>query len=552
MSRFLNRLLSCLCILALALPAGGALAEFSPRLDALRQQDELTIELTGSFDALEKLSKQSLETVNGWLAPLKVTAWGKLSGGVTAAQVTSGDEELLSVVQRRTEDGVVTSFAPSGNAYLTGDHQPNALSLLTGTEWHLFDPLEIPALYTQLAHSLYPILEGKTTAKAKKAQTRVKNAAVSPSYIDYVFKADVLNEAWPEILSAILPSFQTALADQPQRSAELEAVLEDISFVGECRFKRMLDSNKDDMGMQFTGQVEYRGEQRKVTIYGGYTKHKGGYISIKMPQVKGKNDLTLQFSLALTHNKPGLRVIEADVVYKRIKDGVKEDRKATVLLRNTVKNGDENWTGKITVTETEKKNKITYAYFPDLIFTDAGLSGRIAVQRKEGSRTAMKASVKISVAPGAKPVGDAAEDARDLRDMTVAKAHTAVLAELPSLSAVVIRLMASLPEAERVLLTHELRTDDWMSMPEEEPAQTDAAEDEADDGEADQDAPGTDGKSSGWQDADDDEEWPGEQAGDPASEAEHENDQNGQDEGDWFGDDWFGNEDAGTQGADQE
>ncbi len=179
MHRNLKRFLACLCAVMLTFSCTGALAEFSSRLDALRQKDSVIVELTGKYTALNKLSKKSLETVNGWLSTLKATAQGQLGGLVTSVSVTSDGEEILSIVSQKQENGTVTEFKPSGNAYLTGDNQPSALSLLTGKETHLFDPLEIPQLYEKLAKALYPVLEGKTTAKPKKARTTVKNAAGS-------------------------------------------------------------------------------------------------------------------------------------------------------------------------------------------------------------------------------------------------------------------------------------------------------------------------------------------------------------------------------------
>ena len=49
--------------------------------------------------------------------------------------------------------------------------------------------------------------------------------------------------------------------------------------------------------------------------------------------------------------------------------------------------------------------------------------------------------------------------------MDEAAARAQVLAEMTPLSRVFLRLMAALPDDERVLLTHDLRTDAWMNGP---------------------------------------------------------------------------------------
>ena len=53
----------------------------------------------------------------------------------------------------------------------------------------------------------------------------------------------------------------------------------------------------------------------------------------------------------------------------------------------------------------------------------------------------------------------------DLRGLDEETARARTLGELTPLSRAFFRLMAALPETERTLLTHELRTDAWMNGP---------------------------------------------------------------------------------------
>lgn len=584
MRRSMKRFLGLALALLLALSSTGALAEFSPRLNALKEKEGMTIEITGTYDNWGKLSKQSLETVNGWLAPLKLSVSGRLGGAMAAASVTRNDVEVLSVVSRAQEEDTVTAFSPSGNSYLTGAGQKTPLALLTGEEAHLFDPLEIPALYEKLAKALYPVLESKTTAKPKKARTTVKNAAASTNYVDYVFKAGALNEAWPEILSAVQPVLDEALADQPGRRAEIEKLLQEVTFSGECRFKRLLDKDKADMGLQFTGTAARGEDTRKVTVFGGYTADKGGYLSVKLPQVKGKNNLTFQLSVSATKNKTGAaRSLKVDASYSRAYNGEKEAATVNGTLKNAVKNSDEKWTGKLTVTQTKDKVKTTYILTPDLAFTDAGLAGKVAVQRRVGGKPDMKATLQVTVkeAQEAAAASEAGES-KDLRDLSESQAKAAVLPEMLELSQLVAGLMSSLTEEERALLTHELRTDAWMTdagaaeaaePDEDENADEDAedaedaenAEDAAEDAEDKEETKAA--PEENWEDADDGEEWPA--VGDntqkkeekPAEEEKPETKEQTKDASedgddgelgdDWFGDDWFGDDDAG-EGEDDE
>lgn len=605
MHRNLKRFLACLCAVMLTFSCTGALAEFSSRLDALRQKDSVIVELTGKYTALNKLSKKSLETVNGWLSTLKATAQGQLGGLVTSVSVTSDGEEILSIVSQKQENGTVTEFKPSGNAYLTGDNQPSALSLLTGKETHLFDPLEIPQLYEKLAKALYPVLEGKVTPKTKKSPTGITKGVKAASYVEYVFKGNALNDAWPEILSAVMPILQEALADQPERSTQMQTLLGNLTFSGECRFKRFLSKDQADMGLQFTGNAGKDGDVRKVTLFGGYSADKGGYLSLKLPQVKGKNNLTLQLTMTLA-GKSSARTLKTDLKYNRSFNGVKESLTVSGNLKNTVKNSDEKWTGKLTVSKTEGKTKTTYTLTPDLAFTDEGLSGKITVQRKAGGKQDMKATLQLTAKEAEPAAVEDNENVNDLTEKSTAQAKAAVQGELPELTRLVVRLMSTLPEEERTLLTHELHTDKWMTMaPAEEPAD-DAAEQDAEAPADDDEAPGdeededaepadeTDEKPADeepadeeskeapkedqpadkedegdyWEDAEDDGDWPAaapqtdnsqpaQETADqqPAEDAEDEEESAQNDAGDgeeagdddWFGDDWFGDDEEGEE-----
>ncbi|MBR1586257.1 MAG: hypothetical protein IJ662_11995 [Clostridia bacterium] len=459
----IRRWAALLSILVWLVPSVGALAEFSPRYTQFKQRDGMMVEWTGSYTALDKLSKKNLETVNEWLSNLKWIVKGRLGGTVTTAAVEYAGEEILSVASRPQGNGAVTLFSPSGNAYWTAAGQKTALAYLAGEEPYIYDILEFPALYDQLAKALYPVLDEKVTAKTKKARTTVKNATASPSYRDYALTADEMNAAWSDILTAVLPTLREALADQPGRCGQLEELLGSLTFSGECRFKRLLDKNQGDMGMQFTGSAGKGSDVRKVTLFGGYTADKGGYLSLSLPQVKGKNKLTFRLSVSLAKAKNGNRTLKIDVSYNRLFDKVTEAATVAASLKNVIKGGDEAWSGKVTITQTENKVKTTYTLTPALAFTDAGLSGDVTVQRKRGSKVNMKAAVHIDIAEAGDFTEPEIENPVDLSGKSDAQAKAAVQAEIPGLVGPVVRLMSTLPENERILLTHELRTDEWMT-----------------------------------------------------------------------------------------
>ena len=531
-------LLAWLCITALL--SSCALAEFSPRLEELKKKDAMALEVSGQYNSLAKVSKASLKTINQWLENVSATVKGTLGGAVTSLSVMNGDDEALAIMVRPQEDDIVTIFLPSGNAYLTRADQPTAFSYLTGEEPHLLDVMEFPNLYDKLAKSLYPLLESKVTGKEKKARTTIRNATASPRYVDYVLREDEMNAAWPEITATLLPILREALADQPARYKAIAETLTSVTFSGSCRFKRFLDRDRGDMGLQFTGNANVQDEVRKITLYGGYTPEKGGYLSFAAPQVKGKNTLKFTLSCTLNQKRKSSRSLKIESTYTHTAQGETEAFTINATLRNAIKkDGDEKWSGKVTVTETKKRVKTTYTFTPALSFTEEGLSGKVTVQRKTGSKTDMKATLKVALSES--PVFSEApeENAKDLRKASEKKAKTAVQAELTDLTRAVVRLFSSLPEDQRTLLTHELRTDEWMTeLPEQtkEPAEDEEPAEEEEEkpaGEAEEE-PAEETEEPEEEPADETEEEPADEAEDgeePAEDASDEAEEDAEDEG---------------------
>lgn len=569
MRKMFIRLLACALALLLALPA-ASLAEFSPRLNAIMEKDGVALELTGQYQSLAKLSKSTLQAVNEWLAKSAVTAEGRLGGQMSAIRVTEDGKDVFAIATQPRDGGMVTAFKPSGNAYLTGEDQKSAFEMLTGSSAFVPDLSQFPKLYEKIARVMYPVLESKTEGKVKKSRTTVKNAAASTNYVDYVFKADEMNALWPEVTAAVAPVIREFFQDQPDVAAKVEKLLAELVFSGECRFKRLREKENGDMGLQFTGVAGRENDLRKVTVFGGYTAGKGGYLSVKLPAVKGKNNLTVQLSLSEGTTKAGVHSLRADGSYKRRMDDVSESGALKASLRNTVKNDDEHWAGSVTVSQTKGGTKTTYTFQPDLKFTSEGLNGAVKVQRTVGGKADMKATVQVKLTEAAAAQLEEADTAQDLRGMSETEAQAAVREELPELVQVVARWMGELPEDVRTLMTHELRTDEWMAMtavaaPEDEAEVTQEAAQEAPaDGEAAQEAqhegeqPGRADDADRWEDAEDDGDWP---AVSPAAKDDQKPEEDKKDEpaqnqqpgdDDWFGDDWFSEEIPVESNGDEE
>ncbi len=443
------------------LSCANALAEFSPRWQRLASGEGAQIAVTGQLESLAKLSGGSLETVNGWLSGLEMRA---RSGQNASLRIMNDGESLFSAFVSREPGYTLTVFQPSGEAYLTDPAGPDALTLLTGADHGVPDPSALPGLYAKAAPGLYAALEQYAQPKTVKEATSIKNASAAASYVNYLFPDGKLNEAWPDALAALLPPIREALADQPGWYAELEGLLTGLEFSGECRFKRFLDKEGKELGLQFTGRAAKDGDTRKVTLFGGWTPDKGGSLSLTLAGVGTKNSLKLTFGVKLT-SKKGVNTLAAEGSLNRTMNGKTAAYTLDASLKNALQEENERWTGKITYTATENKVKTTWTLTPELAFDDRGLEGGVSVQRKTGSAVTLKAKLHLLLTPAGEEAPPSAYSAKDLRQVTEERARTAVMAELAPLTGALAGVMAGLPENERTLLMHELRTDEWMNGP---------------------------------------------------------------------------------------
>ena len=464
MRRLPKRWCAWMCVIALCLPWAGASAEFSPLWSAMTRGDGIRAEASGSLDALAPLTARSLNAVNAWLARLGLRL--NVRESEESAALTLDGDSLFSVRIGRTQDGVLAAFSPSGGAYLTDADGKDALQLLAGgNDWIFPSPTLLPALYASLSASLYPLLAEAVTPKTVQDSTSVKNALSSPAYVNYVFQGEVLNERWPRILEILLPLLRETLKDRPDWFIAAERYLTTMEFSGECRFKRMLDKSGGDMGLQFTGQIAAEGlDKRKATLFGGFTPGRGGYVSLSLPAVKGKNTLKISFGAKLTA-KDAVNTLTIDGAFSRALNGVSLSADLEGTLRNTMKNGIEQWSGQVTVSTSADGRKAVWTITPALTGADNALSGTVTAQQKIGSAVKLKGTVQARLSPAEATPAWSADGAADLRGMDEAAARAAVLGEMAPLTRAFLRLMLALPENERTLLTHDLRTDEWMNGP---------------------------------------------------------------------------------------
>lgn len=448
-----------------------AQAAFSPTLDEWMGAPEgVELRATMSLKTYAPLGERSLSTLNAWLKDTELfVAYRALADGEDALmRLTMDGAPMIDVGLMRRPKHTITAFGRADGAYqayLTGEGRQDALSLLTGDARGGVSPDALIKAFLAAQPTLYTLLEGVVTPKTVKSSTSIKNSRASSQYIDYRLTADQMNATWAGIIDAMLPAFDKAMLAAPEALREARALLARLEFSGECRFKRMLDKAGEDVGLQFTGIAADGEDKRKVTVFGGYTEGEGMYVSLALPAVKGKNNFKLTVSFKLTQGK-SINKLVTDITYNNVYDGRTTTASLSSTLNNKTTDG-EVITGKVTLTVTKDKVKTVYTLTPELTAQNGELTGVVAFTRKTAGDTDRAGEMMLTLSRAETPVDLSAGIAQtlDFTSMSDEAAISSLATEKGLLLANLVRLIATLPEEQRTLLTHELRTDAWMNAP---------------------------------------------------------------------------------------
>lgn len=471
--RFLSFALACLMLVT------GAQAAFSPVMEGLSEGAELRASL--KLETLTPLSQPSLDVLNSILSGTEIVVTQRQAGDTARARtlMTVKGEALIDVVSMHRRDYSLTAFLQEDgayHAYLTAENRPDAFAALSGENGYAVAPDALIRAFADGTKEMYALLETVVKPKTVKGSTSIKNAGTSTQYIDYKLNADEMNGAWGKLIDAMLPFFDAALLSMPGAAEKARIHLQSLTFSGESRFKRMLNKAGEDIGLQFTGHAADGEDARKVTVFGGYTEGAGMYLSFALPAVKGKNNFKLTVSFKLTEKKTQ-NTLTTDITYANTLDGVTETAELTSTLKNNLSNG-EAITGKITVTTKKNGIKQVYTIEPKLTAEKGAdeLTGTVSFQRKTAGSTDMKGVFTLTYG-GIALRDDVTEDIQntlDLTGMTDEMVSASLSGEKTLLLSRMIRLFAALPEGERTLLTHDMRTEAWMTAPNIAPLATNA------------------------------------------------------------------------------
>lgn len=289
------------------------------------------------------------------------------------------------------------------------------------------------AIYQTLLQS-DSLFELKETVK--KANTEIKNVAVS----SFIRTAEVDEETWATLWPTVLDELMRSLKEQgvlDERAARIKEPLEGLQLKGKGTLKYYLDAQEKPFAWQFSGQLfRADADSRKVNLLGGYLPGKGLYISGKVQPTRGKDQWSLSLSAQL-----GEDLIKADGVYQQTLNKKKTKTSLDLALRLQ----DEPSIRLSTRSTDEQGKEENWQLTGSLQKADTGYTGKAEIVRK-GDVEALDLELNLSLQPS-KPLTPP--------DGTL-KAQAGSAEINKTLAKVVVRLLQGIPQEARGVFIHEL------------------------------------------------------------------------------------------------
>ena len=414
---------------------------------ALAWEGPVQAEIKGRLLQAEGLSENGVAAANVLLQrlQLRMAAWP--DGEKASLLIDGQDMWQVETVETAEEKRVVFS---GDNCYVTGKEQPDALEVLSGDEkTKVFLPA--PASWQETAEKLFGIL-GQETYAAKTDATEITNARTSVSYDLYTLPADRMNAYWPDIMDCLRESLLPDGGLEAVQRAAAEAV-----FTGDVRIKRLYDAGKQDMGLQLTGNGRVMGGERKISLLYGYTPGRGGSLTLSLRPVQGKDTARITASVKETvRETKGVYTFAID--YSNTLSGEKE----VFSVKGTCTKEGERLTGEVKYTAPDGRE---WTLQPDVTLTEKKLQGTVEISAREKKKKLFSFALEVLCTPAGERKTPVYDSTVSLKDMDEETARAALLQEEMVLMRAVKYLMDGLSQEERWLLTHEMRTDNWLEGP---------------------------------------------------------------------------------------
>ena len=303
------RLLCLILVLVLALPAAGETSD-----------DVMQVMVTGEISSCSFFREPTLGILKDWFRNSRLSLL--IGNGLSQASLTFlGDDKL---VLYETDAGIGVH---PGDTLYTGNKEDRQRLMGAEPAW-----LESLRQVAPMARAALEVLDKLPDLLAPYEQTvkeniSIKNVGGAAFKVTYEMTEEEWKAVWPELVTLCENALQNESVGGAFREQAL-ATVEKVRFEKKGTFKRFTDKSGRDMGWQLTGTIAWDGgDARKMTLFGGYRENAGLYLSLKLPALRGSNDISLVLSGAFQDDK-----LLFDGKYSRTQDKKTDTAQAQISL----------------------------------------------------------------------------------------------------------------------------------------------------------------------------------------------------------------------------
>ena len=401
MKRF-RGLIAVFTAVAVLLSSGLALADFAPQWQALTAQLEngapTAIYMTAKLHDWSPFDEETVAGLNRILEECGVSMfhqsendreidqWSIVIGGTPAMDFTA--------VEEHTGYSLATSLLPgkllySANLSPLSMMQEGAGDLALGQEedqW-LFQVPQWSAYLDGLTRVLAPY------GKEKKASKKFAKIGTAKQSVVYTLTKEEAARALEEFLPSV---DQRWLSD----------ILVGITFTGKLTVTLYKDEQGVPLALAASGQMSSgMGTARTVTFQWSFKEAEGerkDILSLKAPQVKGKDKTTVSYSRTETAFE-GQNSLTVSGTWNSTADSVSAKKVLAASLTNTLGGDNQRITGEVSVADTQDGKTVTRKIQPTILTVQYGedicAKCSFRMTTLEDKRTTLDATLSITADP---------------------------------------------------------------------------------------------------------------------------------------------------------
>ena len=348
--------------------------------------NNMHVTITGEITDYNAFGEPTRSILSNWVSSSSLSLL--FGNDSSQASLTVSGEEILKLYQAKDIIGV-----HPGDTLYTGNGKTAEQLLGAEPTW-----LGSVRQAAPMARAALLVLRKLPTLldpyeKVAKDSISIKNVGRATHKLTYELTGEQWQRLWPDLIALCEDAMRSENVGEKYQAQTL-SFLRKVRFDEAVTFKRFTDKEKRDMGWQLTGKLSLGDEDaRKITLFGGYRENSGVYLSLKLPAVRGSNNLQLVLSGSYKDDD-----LLLDGAFSRT-----QNKKTISAYLQVSVNTADGANGRVILSARDdegKKSALTLS--PKLTQEENLLHGPMSLKWTQGSKT-LDMMLSVALSPAAKP-----------------------------------------------------------------------------------------------------------------------------------------------------